>query len=204
MSTSSGCRSRTRPSSARAAAVAAALAVAVVAASASRAADVGGVKLDDRVTVGGQPLVLNGAGVRTRAIFKVYVGSLYVPEKATTVDAVLARAPRRVQLNLLRNLSADQLVDALVDGLKENNSAAELEAVKAQTDELVRIMKSFGEVKEGSVVTLDYVDGSTRIGQDGNTRGTVAGEAFNRALLRIWLGDHPVQADLRKAMLGGS
>jgi len=83
-------------------------------AGAAGAAEVGGVKLDDRASVGGQTLVLNGAGVRTRAIFKVYVGSLYVPEKAATLDAVLARTPRRVQLNLLRNLSADQLVDALV------------------------------------------------------------------------------------------
>jgi long-chain acyl-CoA synthetase len=177
---------------------------ALMAASAALAIEVAGVKVDDKASVGGQELVLNGAGVRTRAIFKVYVGSLYLPEKATTLDAVLARAPRRVQLNLLRNLSADQLVDALVEGLKENNTAAELEAVKAQTDELVRIMKSFGEVKEGSVVTLDYADGSTRIGQDGATRGAVAGEAFNRALLRIWLGEHPVQADLRRAMLGGA
>jgi len=181
-----------------------ALLVLLTLATAAGAAEVGGVKLEDRASVGGQSLVLNGAGVRTRAIFKVYVGSLYVPEKATTLDAVLARAPRRVQLNLLRNLSADQLVDALVEGLKENNTPAELEAVKAQVDELVRIMKSFGEVKEGSVVTLDYVDGATRIGQDGAARGAVAGEAFNRALLRIWLGERPVQADLRRAMLGGA
>jgi len=202
MSTSSGCSSRTRSSSLAAAALSVAAAVSFCAA--VHAAEVGGVKLDDRTTLAGQPLVLNGAGVRTRAIFKVYVGSLYVPEKTTSLDGVLAKAPRRVQLNLLRNLSADQLVDALVEGLKENNSAAELEGVKAQTDELVRIMKSFGEVKEGSVVTLDYVDGATRIAQDGTARGSVAGEAFNRALLRIWLGDRPVQADLKRAMLGGS
>jgi hypothetical protein len=176
---------------------------ALAVAPAAFAADVGGVKLEDRATLGGQEVVLNGAGIRTRAIFKVYVGSLYVPEKSTTMQGVLARAPRRVQLNLLRNLSADQLVDALVDGLKENNSAAELDAVKPQVDELVRIMKSFGEVKEGSVVTLDFVDGATRIAQDGTGRGSVAGEPFNRALLRIWLGEHPVQGDLKKAMLGG-
>jgi hypothetical protein len=162
------------------------------------------VKLPERTTLGGQEVMLNGAGIRTRAIFKVYVGSLYVPERSTTMQGVLARAPRRVQLDLLRNLSADQLVDALVDGLKDNNGAAELDAVKPQVDELVRIMRSFGEVKEGSVVTLDFVDGATRIAQDGTTRGSVAGEPFNRALLRIWLGDHPVQADLKKAMLGGS
>ena len=48
------------------------------------AAEVGGVKLDDKASVGGQELVLNGAGIRTRAVFKVYVGSLYVPAKAAT------------------------------------------------------------------------------------------------------------------------
>ena len=57
------------------------------------------------MSVGGQELVLNGAGVRTRAIFKVYVGSLYVPAKATTAAAVLAKGPRRIQLNLLRDVT---------------------------------------------------------------------------------------------------
>jgi long-chain acyl-CoA synthetase len=167
------------------------------------AAEVGGVKLDDRVSVGGQDLVLNGAGIRTRAIFKVYVGSLYVPAKASSLAAVVAKGPRRVQLNLLRNLSPDQLVDALLDGLKENTSEAEFASIKPQADQLVSIMKSFGEVKEGTVVTLDYVDGETRIAQNGQPKGAIAGEPFNQALMRIWLGDKPVQADLKKAMLGG-
>jgi len=166
-------------------------------------AEIGGVKLDDKATVGGQELVLNGAGIRTRAIFKVYVGSLYVPLKASSLAAVLATAPRRVQLNLLRNLSADQLVDALIDGLKENTTDAEFASIKRETDQLVSIMKSFGEVKEGTVVTLDFVDNETRIAQNGQAKGAVAGEAFNQALTRVWLGDKPVQADLRKAMLGG-
>jgi hypothetical protein len=167
------------------------------------AAEVGGVKLDDKVSVGGQELVLNGAGIRTKAIFKVYVGSLYVPAKATDLPGVLAKGPRRVQMNLLRNLSGDQLVDALVDGLKDNNSPQDLAAVKAQTDEMVGIMKAFGEAKEGNVVTLDFVDGATKIGFNGAAKGSIAGEPFNRALMKIWLGDKPIQADLKKAMLGG-
>jgi len=178
--------------------------VALPVASGAFALDVDGVKLDDRTSIGGQDLVLNGAGTRKRAVFKVYVGSLYVREKAATLAAVLAHAPRRIQLNLLRNLASDQLVDALVDGLKDNNSAAELEAIRPQTDELVAIMKSFGEVKEGHVVTLDFVDNATRVGLNGTARGTISGEPFNRALTRIWLGDHPVQGDLKKAMLGGA
>ncbi len=167
------------------------------------AAEVGGVKLADKATVGGQELVLNGAGIRTRAIFKVYVGSLYVPAKASDLAAVVAKGPRRIQMNLLRNVSADDLVNALVDGLKENSGTDEFNAVKPQTDQLVSIMKSFGEVKEGNVVTLDFVDGATVVGFNGAAKGTIPGEPFNRALTKIWLGDKPVQADLKKAMLGG-
>jgi hypothetical protein len=172
-------------------------------AGAALAAEVAGVKLDDKVSLAGKELVLNGAGVRTRAVFKVYVGSLYLPEKANSTASALAKGPRRVQLNLLRNLSADQLVDALVEGLKENTSDAEFAAIKAPTDQMIAIMKSFGEVKEGNVVTIDYVDGITRIGLNGQAKGQVPGDPFNHALTRVWIGDKPVQNDLKKAMLGG-
>src|SRR5260221_3345518 len=105
-------------------------------ASGAQAADVGGVKLNDKLTVGGQELVLNGAGVRSRAMFKVYVGSLYVPAKATTLAAVLEKAPRRFQLNLLRSLSAEQVVDALSAALKDNSPLEERAQVKAQVAHL--------------------------------------------------------------------
>ena len=105
---------------------------------------------------------------------------------------------------MLRNLSADQLIDALIDGLKYNTDAAEMQAIAVQIGEMAAIMKSFGEAKEGSVVTLDFVDEATKIGLDGAVRGSIDGAAFNEALTRIWIGDHPVQADLKKAMLGGA
>ncbi len=173
-----------------------------VLASVALAAEVGGVKLDDKVSMGAQELVLNGAGVRTRVVFKVYVASLYLPQKAADLAGVLSKSPRRIQLNLLRTLSADQLVDALNEGLAENNSAAELAAVKPQVDQLATIMKSFKEVKEKDVITLDFVEGATRIGLNGDAKGSMGGDAFNQALTKVWLGDKPVQADLKKSLLG--
>jgi hypothetical protein len=170
---------------------------------AASAAEVGGVKLDDKVNVGGQELVLNGAGVRTRVVFKVYVASLYLPQKAADVQGALAKAPRRIQLNLLRALTADQLVDALNEGLAENNTADERAAIKPQVDQLAAIMRSFKDVKEKDVVTLDFADGATRVALNGDTKGSIPGDAFNQALTRVWLGDKPVQGDLKKALLGG-
>src|SRR5436309_671077 len=160
------------------------------------AADVAGVKLDDKSSVGGHDLVLNGAGIRTRAMFKVYVGSLYLPAKAATTDAALAKAPRRVQLNLLRDLSGDQLSDAVNDGMKDSNSAADVEAVKRETEQFIAILKSAGPFKEGNVITIDFVDGATKIGLNGLPKGSVQGEAFNGALTKVWIGDKPVQSDL--------
>ena len=113
------------------------------------AADVAGVDIPDKANVAGQDLVLNGAGVRSRAIFKVYVGSLYTPSKVKTAADVYAKGPRRVQLNMLRDVGSDQMVEALTDGLNQANSAADAGAVKAQMAELSGILKSIGQLKEG-------------------------------------------------------
>jgi hypothetical protein len=87
--------------------------------------------------------------------------------------------------------------------VKQANSAADVAAVKAQSDELASIMKSIGQLKEGNVLTFDFVDGATKVGLNGVPKGSIAGEAFNKALTNAWLGDNAVQSDLKKAMLGG-
>jgi hypothetical protein len=168
-----------------------------------QAMDVGGVNIPDKANVGGQDLVLNGAGVRSRAIFKVYVGSLYVPAKVKTAADVYAKSPRRVQLNMMRDVTSDQMVEALTDGLNQANSAADAGAVKAQMAELAGILKSIGQLKEGNVLAFDFVDGGTQVSLNGQAKGKIAGDAFNKALFNAWIGDKPVQDDLKKAMLGG-
>jgi hypothetical protein len=171
------------------------------------AAEVGGVKLEDklRLTPTGPELVLNGAGIRTRFVFKVYVGALYLPEKKAAARDVLALAgPKRVAMNMLRDLTAQQLAEALVDGISNNANAAEQAAMKARIDELVAIMNGLGEAKQGDAIALDFLPGSgTRVVVNGRQHGkAIQGEDFYRVLLRIWLGDEPVDDDLKKAMLG--
>ena len=53
------------------------------------------------------------------------------------------------------------------------------------------------------MINVDYVPGEgTKITLDGQAKGTIAGENFNKALMNAWLGDHPVQESLKKALLG--
>lgn len=169
------------------------------------AAEVGGVKLDDKASVGGQELVLNGAGVRTRFVVKVYVAGLYLAErKAAAADAIALGGPKRVSITMMRDVGAQQFNDALVEGFRANNSAADVATLKGPLDELSAIMSALGEAKKGSVIALDFVPGSgTRVLVNGATQGKpIAGDEFYRALLRIWLGDRPVDGDLKKGLLG--
>ena len=168
------------------------------------AAEVSGVQVDDKATVGGQELVLNGAGMRSRLFIKVYVGALYVPQKTSTAQGVLGRnQPRRMSLALQRDVDADQLLEALRAGLSDNNSQAELDAIKPQVEEFATIFRSVGAAKAGQLIVINYTPAEgTVIVLDGVVKGTIAGEAFNKALFNNWLGDKPVQESLKKALLG--
>ncbi len=169
------------------------------------ALEVAGVKLADRAQVGSASLQLNGAGIRTRLFFKVYVAALYLPQKQKSAEAIVAdEHEHRVALYILRELTSTKLLGAFNDAIEANHTAAELAALDAQLKQMAQIFNAVVEVKPGDVITLDYLPASgTQISVNGTARGTIAGAAFNRALLKIWLGSKPVQDDLKKEMLGG-
>jgi hypothetical protein len=170
------------------------------------AVEVSGVKFEDTVSVGGQELVLNGAGVRSRFMVKVYAAGLYVSQKSSNAKALVeAKTARRVQMVMLRDLGADQLADALKDGIDNNATQSELDAIKSEIDQLLNIMRAMKEAKKGQAIALDFAaDGKTTVSVNGAARGNVASEPLQRALLKIWLGDKPIQNDLKSAMLGQS
>jgi hypothetical protein len=172
----------------------------------AQTAEVEGVKLDPSAQVGGAALQLNGAGLRTRVFFKVYVAGLYVPQKSSSAATLLAqKGPRRVAITMLRNVDADTFSGALVEGLRANHSEAQMAAMKPQVDALTASFKAAGEAKKGDVIHLDFLpDSGTQLTVNGQARGNaIAGEEFFAALLRVWLGDKPADADLKKGMLGG-
>ena len=169
------------------------------------AAEVAGVKLDDKVRVANSDLALNGAGLRKRAFFQVYAIGLYLPEKKTVAaDAVAVTGPKRVAIHMLRDVNAGQFTDALTDGMKDNHSEADMKALDPRIKQLAAIMSEMKEAKKGMRITLDWVPAAgTQVTVDGKATGLpIAGEDFYRALLKIWLGENPVQDDLKKALLG--
>lgn len=167
--------------------------------------DIGGVKFEDKVKVDTQEVMLNGAGIRTRAFFKVYSMALYLAEKASAAEGALGQqGAKRVHIVTLRDLSAEQFADALVDGMQKNSSEAEMAKLKPRVDEFRATLLALKEAPKGTTVLLDYLPQSgTRLTVNGEPKGKdISGEDFYPALLRIWLGDKPVQQDLKEALLG--
>lgn len=165
-----------------------------------------GQKFEPTVQAGGQTLTLNGVGLRKRAIFKVYVVGMYVPQKSTDPAAIInEKGPRRASLRMLRDVDADSFVNAFLDGLKANLSDAQMTALKAQIDSFTSTLKGIGEAKKGDVINFDYTpEGGTRITVNGQPRGNaIPGHEFYAAVMRIWLGDKPVDDGLKKGLLGG-
>ena len=168
-----------------------------------QAAEVAGVKFDERVRIADTELALSGAGLRQRFIFDVYAMGLYVRD--AKADPILQPGPKRIAIHMLRDVDADAFTQALVDGMRPNHDTATMQALEPRIAELSAVMASLKQAKKGMAIMLDWLPAAgTQMTVNGKPAGAaIAGEDFYQALLRIWLGPKPVQDDLKKALLGG-
>ena len=173
-----------------------------------QAADIEGVRVEDHITLpGGPPLVLNGAGVRTKLGFvKLYVGALHLQAKNKSAEEIFKDpGAKRVSMFVLADeITAKELVASLSNALAANHIPMEMALIEARLRQLNEMMISTGVLKKGAVVTLSYVPATgTHIRINSEEKLVITGEDFFRAMLRIWIGNKPVDGRLRDAMLGG-
>ena len=172
----------------------------------AHAADVAGVKIDDKTRLADADLTLNGAGLRKRAFFQVYAIGLYVPQKASSAQVLLEQpGPKRIAIHMLRDVGAEAFSEALAEGIRANHTEAEMKTLEPRIKELTAIIAEVGQAKKGMAFALDWQpQAGTVMLVNGAARGKpIAGDDFYRALLKIWIGDKPVQYDLKQALLGG-
>ena len=159
-------------------------------------------------SVGGNPLVLNGAGVRAWTVYKMYVAALYLPHKANNaVDIVGQPGAKRVQLRILLNVSgaSGYLADAFTGGIRKRVTPQQFDAMKDRVDAFDKTVRSL-ETKKGDVVDLDFLpDAGLVLSMNGHAVGkAIPGADLYGAMLKIWVGDDAKDKDLRAAMLGGA
>lgn len=181
-----------------------AAALALSAALPAQAVEIHGVKLEDSQTVAGKNLVLNGAGTRVKAIFKVYVLGLYLPEKKNTTDGVLAvQGPKRFKLVMLRDLSGEEFGQAFLTGINKNLDKDEKAKFVNQLVKLGELFEEVGGLKKGDVILGDWNGSNTVFQVNGKNVGSpLADVGFYNAILKIWLGASPADSSLKPALLG--
>lgn len=173
----------------------------------SIAAEVNGVKFDDTVKVAGKDLVLNGAGIRTKVIFKVYAAGLYLGEKKSNVADILKQeGPRRMTIVMMRDVSSNDFGEAFMKGINDNIDTTEKAKYASQIAKFGELFGGIPGVKKGDVLHLDLIPGAgTQAELNGKKVGeTIPDPGFYNAVLRIWLGDKPVDNSLKPALLGAA
>lgn len=169
--------------------------------------DLAGVKLEDRATVAGSPLVLNGAGIRYKTVFKVYAAGLYLGAKAGTPDAVLAtQGPKRISITMLRDIDSAELGKLFSRGMEDNMDRSAFSKLIPGVLRMSQVFSAHKKLQAGDNFLVDWVPGT---GAVLTIKGKVEGEPFKEpefydALLRIWLGPKPADHLLKDALLGPS
>ena len=168
------------------------------------AKNVGDVAIPDTLTLPNSEhaLSLNGAGIRKKFFMDIYIGALYLPAGTTDSKTILSDTGAASVLMhfVYKEVSKDKIIDGWNDGLRENLSSSEFQALSGKLEKFNTLFKA---VRKGDTIRIDYNPAiGTEVRINDEWRGSIEGNDFFRALLKIWIGEHPVSSSLKNGMLG--
>lgn len=175
------------------------------AATAAVAVELAGVKVEDAVTVSGTKLQLNGAGIRYKGPFKVYVGDLYTTRRVSSLDDLIAApGPKRLSMTFLREINSAEFGKLLTRGMEDNVSKQELSKIIPGMIKMGDIFAANKSFAPGDVCSLEWDPAK---GLSVYAKGKLQAEpfkdpAFYRALMSIWFGNTPADWKLKDELLG--
>ena len=171
----------------------------------SQAVTVGDVKYEPTQALGDSTVQLNGAGVRYKAVFKVYTAGLYLEKKASTPQEVASqRGPKRLSITMLREIDSTELGKLFSRGMEDNMDRAAFSRIVPGVLRMSQIFSDHKKLQAGDQFMIDWIPGT---GTVITVKGKVQGEPFKEpeffnALLGIWLGNLPADFKLKDALLG--
>ena len=156
-----------------------------------------------KFTFGSTPLVLNGAGTRTKFIISVYNAGLFLKKKSSDANQIMnANETMAIRLKVVSGfVSAEKMKEALKEGFK-NATGGNTAPIQPQISQLMT--KAFsGKIDKGDVFDIVYTPtAGTLVAKNSKTLTTIKGLPFKKALFGIWLSAKPAQESLKKELLG--
>jgi hypothetical protein len=163
------------------------------------AKEIAGVKLDDKITIEGKSLSLNGGGVRTKFMVKVYVAGLYVETVSRDANQLITSdQTKQVRIVMSRDIGKGKMTEAVEEGF-EKNAKAQLPALRARLDQF---KSAIPDLKENDQLLITYVPGKGTIVRSTLGEKVIPGKDFADALFAVWLGKSPADEALKKGMVG--
>lgn len=168
----------------------------------SRAVEIEGVSLPDSVQLENKTLQLNGAGIRTKFFFDIYVAGLYLEAKSSQVETIISsNTTKRITMDILYDeVTKEKLTGGWNEGFNNNQSAQQMQALQERLD---LFNSFFNTAHKGDRIAFDLLStGDTQITINGKQAGTIEGSDFQQALVAVWLGKKPADKKLKKLLLG--
>ena len=182
-----------------------ALGALVISSAALAQVSLSGVRYEDSIDARGTKLQLNGAGIRYKAVFKVYTAGLYLARKASTPEEVMSQpGPKRIAISMLREIDSSELGKLFSRGIEDNMDKAAFSRLIPGVLRMSQIFSDHKKLEAGDTFVIDWVPGAgTVITVKGKPQGEPFKEPeFFNALVRIWLGPNPADWKLKEALLG--
>lgn len=165
------------------------------------------VKYSESIDVNGAKIHLNGAGIRYKAVFKVYTAGLYLEKRVESQQEMAALpGPKRMAITMLREIDSGELGKLFSRGMEDNMDKASFSKLVPGVLRMSQIFSDHKKLLAGDQFTIDWVPGTgTIISVKGKPQGEPFKEPeFFNALMGIWLGNRPADWNLKDALLGKS
>ncbi|HLG96619.1 MAG TPA: chalcone isomerase family protein [Bryobacteraceae bacterium] len=159
-----------------------------------------GVSMPEVISADDRELRLNGLGVfKEKTFFKVYVVGLYLEKPTADARAVITTdEAKRIVLVMLRDVSRDMFVQAVETSIMRNSGLA-MPTLRARLDLLEQALPA---LKKGNILDFTYLPGAGTVVRGQGQQMTIQGKDFADALFSAWLGSKPVNAALKRKLLG--
>jgi hypothetical protein len=164
--------------------------------------EIEGVAIPDKIKVSEAELTLQGAGVRSKYFFDLYVCSFFaVKSYATGPEAANDNAPMSMRLNIISSMiTSEKMAESTREGF-EKSLDGKMTALKADFERFISLFHD--EIKVGDVFHFYYLPIKGLIVYKNNQElALFESVEFKNALFGIWLGDDPADDDLREELIG--
>lgn len=147
-------------------------------------------------------LQLNGAGIRTKYIFDLYVGALYLKEKNKDPKSIINQdAPQAIRMYVISDKITNKKMEETIKEGFEKATNGNIGPYKSKIDQLMQAFKEEIHIKD--VIDIIYLPGAgVKLYKNGKLKTQVEGLDFKKLLFTIWFGDDPADEDLKENMLG--